>query len=256
MPTTLAAPSKGKTTRTIQKRAAPSIASGFTAQQTTQLTDAFTDALELASYVATASQDAVFAKYFNIGDKDTVNNVFNNILGGDPNGQGSDLLSSITITPDYPDSNGVLACDGETMAEMRDWSTDSPKVIVCDPAGFGHGGIGKSYETVAAVSCGNFDPRVSWKMETLGSILLHEYTHWTKLMAPPLSKETDDDAYGPYGVRQMNKKDATNNADSYSWFATENLWTVICQTNYQDPQPSDDDDPNCDGQVCKAPKSP
>ena len=182
--------------------------------------------------------------------------VFNNILGGDPNGQGSDLLSSITITPDYPDDNGDLSCDGETMAELRDWNTDSPKIVVCDPAGFGHGGIGKGYGTVTAVGCDSFDPRVSWKMETLGSILLHEYTHWPKLVAPPLSKETDDDAYGPYGVRQLDKNDATNNADSYSWFATENLWTIICQTDYQDPQPSDDQDPNCNGQVCKAPKSP
>lgn len=33
------------------------------------------------------------------------------------------------------------------------------------------------------------------KMETLGSILLHEYNHYTNLVAPSLSKQTDDPAY-------------------------------------------------------------
>ena len=53
----------------------------------------------------------------------------------------------------------------------------------------------------------------------------------------------------------MGKDDATNNADSFSWFANEALWNVICMKDYGDPQaPQDDDDPNCNNQVCKAPK--
>lgn len=144
------------------------------------------------------------------------------------------------------------------MAELRDWDTDNPTIVLCDPAAFGHGGIGKGYGngSVPAGECGFFDPRVSWKMETLGSILLHEYTHWLKLVSPPLSKETDDIAYGPTGVRAMDKSQATNNADSYSWFATETLWTVLCSTQYGDPTSADDDDPNCGGGVCQATKGP
>ena len=144
------------------------------------------------------------------------------------------------------------------MAEMRDIDSDKPTIILCDPAGFGHGGIGKGYNNVKAVGCDGFDDRVSWKMETLGSILLHEYTHWEKLVAPPLSEETDDLAggYGPAGVRSLDKSKATNNADSYSWFATENLWTVICQKKYGDPTKADGNDPNCKNSVCTAPKKP
>jgi len=61
--------------------------------------------------------------------------------------------------------------------------------------------------------------RVSWRMETMGSILLHEYTHFTALVAPPLAKESDDDAYGPWQVRGFGSafgpylSMATNNAD-------------------------------------------
>lgn len=182
--------------------------------------------------------------------------VFDKILGGDPNGDGYDLLGKITISTDYKDSDGDFACDGETMAELRDWNTDKPKLVVCAKAGFGHGGIGKGYNGVPTVKCGDFDPRLSWKMETLGSVLLHEYTHYLKLVVPPLSKETDDDAYGVKGSRDLDKSKATNNADSYSWFATEVLWTVICQKDYQDPIDEDDDDPNCNGTTCQAKKGP
>jgi hypothetical protein len=155
---------------------------------------------------------------------------------------------------DYEDEDGDLACDGDTMAELRDWKTSSPKLVVCAGAGFGHGGIGKGYTDVETVRCERFDDRVSWKMETLGSILLHEYTHFYNLVVPPLKKETDDVAYGPYDSRNMDKSQATNNADSYSWFAVENLWTVICNKEYGDPTPEDSIDPTCNDSVCKAPK--
>jgi len=140
------------------------------------------------------------------------------MLGGDTkNAEGNTLLGQITISPDFPDADGDLTCDDpETMAELRDWNTDNPTIVLCNPAALGHGGIGKSYGSVPAVQCDALDPRVSWKMETLGSILLHEYTHWLRLVTPPLSKETDDIAYGPSGVRALDKSQATDNADSYS----------------------------------------
>lgn len=72
---TLTAPAL-KPTPSIQKRTPPRIASGFTAQQTTQITDAFRDALELSSYVLVTSSpvvDPIFAKYFNPADHDLVN---------------------------------------------------------------------------------------------------------------------------------------------------------------------------------------
>jgi hypothetical protein len=166
---------------------------------------------------------------------------------------GSDLLGKITVVPDYKDG-GVLACDGDTMAELRDYMSDSPKLVICDGPGFGHGGIDLGYTGVPRVGCDTLDPRVSWKMETLGSILLHEYTHYYNLVVPPLSKETDDPAYGPNDARAYDKSKATNNADSYSWFANEVLWTVLCSTDYGDPANGDDADPYCNDTTCTAPK--
>lgn len=167
---------------------------------------------------------------------------------------GNALLGDISIVVDCKDKKGVLACDGETMAELRDWSTPNLTLIVCAAPGFGHGGIGKGYTNVDTVECGRFDDRVSWKMETLGSILLHEYTHFYNLVVPPLSKETDDPAYGVYDSRHMDKDEATNNADSYSWLATENLWTILCHKEYQDPTEQDAADHTCEDNVCKAKK--
>ena len=181
--------------------------------------------------------------------------MFNRILDDDPQTEiGNSLLGDISIVVDYEDDDGDMACDGETMAELRDWSTSSPKLVVCAGPGFGHGGIGKGYTDVDTVECDRFDDRVSWKMETLGSILLHEYTHFYNLVVPPLRKETDDTAYGVFKARHMDKDKATNNADSYSWFATENLWTILCHKEYQDPTWQDAIDPTCDDNVCKAKK--
>lgn len=36
------------------------------------------------------------------------------------------------------------------------------------------------------------DGRVSWKIDTMGSMILHEYTHFIVLVAPPLTREADD----------------------------------------------------------------
>jgi hypothetical protein len=62
-------------TRSLEKRSNPNIASGYSAQHTTQIQDAFSNALELANYVQTApasTVDSIFKKYFNEGDKDKV----------------------------------------------------------------------------------------------------------------------------------------------------------------------------------------
>ena len=62
----------------------------------------------------------------------------------------------------------------------------------------------------------------AWRdWEVLGSILLHESTHYRNLVAPFLGSETDDLAYGPYNCRRMDKANALHNADSYAWMALE-----------------------------------
>lgn len=119
-------------------------------------------------------------------------------------------------------------------AALRGTASDRPTLIMC-PFGLTHGGIDKSYSGVQAVSCSTLDPRVSWKMDTLGSTMLHEYTHFTKLVVPPMSKDIIDVAYCPSEVQALSKHEALRNADSYTWFANELFWTRKCGTDYRDP---------------------
>lgn len=236
----------------------------FDAQDRQQLTDAFSDALQLASYAQTALNDAIFQKYFNEADKMTVLQVLNNILGNptdQSNPQGNTLLTQITVTSDYTNSEFPnFVCDGTTFAAMRNGLTANPTIVVC-PSGFGHGGIGKGYEDVDAITCQYFtqdSTRVNWRMQTLGSIFLHEYTHFQSLVVPPLSAGTTDyeenpEGVGPYASRNLDHSFSLSNADSYTWMTTENLWNVICGNNgpYGDPIEDDADDPNCGDATCE-----
>lgn len=71
------------------------------------------------------------------------------------------------------------------MAATRDGEEDEPTVIIC-PSGLKHGGIGRDYTVGVppdknppgppAVNCQTLDDRTSWRMDTMGSVLLHEYT--------------------------------------------------------------------------------
>jgi hypothetical protein len=145
----------------------------------------------------------------------------------------------ITVVVDYPDDGGEYACDATTMAELRDWETPNPKVcrecmamgvvkLMCKDDHMcrrrlwtrWNYGIGLGYTDVAEVNCDYVnmnDGRTSWRMDTLGSVILHEYTHFLSLVVPPLAEETDDDGYGPWETRGFGPKFdlsmATNNAD-------------------------------------------
>lgn len=183
--------------------------------------------------------------------------VLTKILGSYPTqNPGNPLIKDVRVVADYKDSSGQLGCDGYTMAELRDWWSDNPKMIICDGAGLNHGGIRKGYTNVKAIDCGSLDHEVSWKMDTLGATILHELTHWHKLVVPPLKKETDDEDnyYGCKGARDLPKAQSTNVADQYNWFATELLWTMSCGKDYANPTDKSADDPNCHGHVCTAPK--
>lgn len=180
----------------LVKRTDPQIDSAFSEQQKKQLTDGFHDAVQLASFAIDIidtdidpalfldkyhDRGHVFKKYFDPKDSDLVRKVFLAILGNPRDltrldWTGSAKLGGLKIVPDYEDEDGELACDGATMAELREWDTDNPKLVMCD-AGFGHGGIAKEYDGVPSIDCEYMGERVSWKMDTMGSILLHEYTY-------------------------------------------------------------------------------
>ena len=176
------APTASPTTHRLTRRANPSLDSSFGASdtETQQINDAFFDAIELASTAVVEDIDTngpIFAKYFNDADKATVRSVFMNIMGNpadpmNPDTTGNDLLGKITVTRSDPD--GDCAADATLMAQLARYATDTPLLEVCPVAGFGHGGIGKDPNKVI---CENLGDTVSWRMETLGSILLHGYTY-------------------------------------------------------------------------------
>ena len=110
-------------------------------------------------------------------------------FGGSTNGNCADLLSQITISPDFPnpDNDKKLSCiDDRTTASMRyaRSDTEDPIMIICANA-LKHGNIGPYQITVGGqnapppVTCdvvGADGPRTTYRMSKLGSIILHEYT--------------------------------------------------------------------------------
>lgn len=76
-------------------------------------------------------------------------------------------------------------------------------------------------------TCGGIGPRVSFAMESVGSVLLHKYVHFGALVVPPLKKGPLDPAYGGYRVHALDKSIAIWNADSFSCFAMENYWSSL-----------------------------
>ena len=122
---------------------------------------------------------------------DSVLGVFSNIIGKDtsPGNQDGDPrqkdepcsseLSSITVMVDSADEDGEFTCtERETMGGTRHGDLDNPDMILCE-SGLAHGGINKGYDDKkgpSAVTCDTIGDRVTWRMDTLGAVILHEYT--------------------------------------------------------------------------------
>ncbi|KAJ5587092.1 uncharacterized protein N7459_002857 [Penicillium hispanicum] len=231
----------------IAKRDQPQIINGYNEDEITQLHDAFDDAMTLARTMQTTPAeilDPIFQKYFALSDKATVLQVFENITGSDQNfDNGNPLLGHIRIVEDYLE-DGDQVCEGDDdWGELRLWETDYPNMVVCPPA-FGHGGINKGYDGVAAVTCASIGNSMSWRMETLGSFEIHEFTHFEKLVVPPLPEETSDDYYGILGARKAGRDGkCLEVADCFMWVAIEVYWTVNCARTFADPAPDADTDP-------------
>jgi hypothetical protein len=102
------------------------------------------------------------------------------ITGGDQ-ANCAEMLARITFRADFVDPDGDMSCaDPRSMASTRDGHTDHPTMILCKP-GLLHGGINQAFvgnpdEPVEAVTCDSIRNRVTWRMDTLGSVILHEYT--------------------------------------------------------------------------------
>jgi hypothetical protein len=151
---------------------------------------------------------------------------------------GSDLLANVKFVPDFrdPNNNNEYSCsDSHLTAASVNYQSDYPSIIVC-PYGFGFGAIGGDGTGAPAVTCETVyvTPRVSWRMETLGQIVLHEYTHMRLIMSPIIRNpfgldHTIDIAYGFFNVRYIDRWQARQNADSYATMASEMWWKLTCE---------------------------
>lgn len=168
-------------------------------------------------------------------------------MDNDPSGdgEGNARLGNIQFVSDYidPRKGHDVACDPNdpTEAELRLFKTNNPKLVLCNEA-FAYGVIGtKAYTGAPGVTCNTIYPRVSWRMETFGHNLLHEYTHWDKLLVDIFEGpfgikgiedvDPENTVAGPYGcwaVRQLDRPQSQRNADSYAWLASEVWWTQTC----------------------------
>lgn len=132
----------------------------------------------------------MFNKYFPDASATTVRKVFKQTIGDDttPGGAGqrantcSAELTNIKIVNDFENDKKKFACSApDVFAALRDNEEDTPKLILC-PAAYNHGSINKAYNVgfnppgPGLTSCDTIGDRVSYRMETLGAILLHEYT--------------------------------------------------------------------------------
>ncbi|KAJ5601370.1 hypothetical protein N7510_010904 [Penicillium lagena] len=174
--------------------------------------------------------DKVYQKYFRPRDKDKVKEVFNNILGESTPPTGSDLLSSIEVVKDYKDpETGKYHCIKRKRQALFYDNPNKPELIICPVAFTSTGGIDKAYDNVAAVTCDTVGDILTKKMDTMGSTILHEYTHFTKLVVPPLASATEDHENKLHQLHVIAKTGlAVENAESYTQFANEAFWTIKC----------------------------
>ena len=159
---------------------------------------------------------------------------------------GNSLLADIVVVKDSM-VNGEVSClagkkteIGKNVminAELLKFDTDNPELVVC-PFAFTLGAFsGKGYPGAPVKTCDSCYPRISKEMETIGMALLHEYTHWNKLVspvltAPPSVMSTHDWIDGAFKTRLehgfIDAATARYNGDSYAWLANEIWWTQAC----------------------------
>ncbi|KAJ5887384.1 hypothetical protein N7495_007425 [Penicillium taxi] len=232
----LASPLSTESKTSIAKRTIPSIEE-FDETDKIRIKNGFSDAMKIAKSVLTSKAsivDPILAKYFDKEDKTKVLEVYEKITGGSlAQYSGNTLLSQITVVDEGYPGWGHMSCGkDDDMGEIHLFDTSNPILVVCDYA-LDRGNIDKGYDDIPAVTCDNIGDTVGSKMDTLGSTILHEYTHWKDLVVPPLDASTQDYAYGAYASQHLDNKKKIMNAENYNWFATEVFWTAKCDRDFK-----------------------
>lgn len=237
-----------------------------------QLETAIQDAFELCSYVLTDAaygidtDSPIFNKYFDEGDRAGVKSVFQTISPSA--GVGNDLLDNVLLQNEDPDGK----CDDRTLAASYLERSD-PFIVTC-PSLFNKKAVtslkGAENTDDYNIICDELlsgdeytgTGALSYKMNSLGMTLLHEYMHYDAMLqtifgAPIIDQEDANGepiGYGPVQVRALSKSLSPFNADSYAYYAAEVLWSTLCQADFSDPTAGiDDADPNCSDSPCEAP---
>ncbi|KAI4197120.1 MAG: hypothetical protein LQ350_006134 [Teloschistes chrysophthalmus] len=234
-----------------------------------QVETAITDALQLAllTLILIDNDRVVYPHYFARSDRAMVKEVFRRVAR--PCSTGNVLLSNIHIQTTDINPPG---CDEYTLAHMVVHDGDSPFIVLCRPQVW----MKKAFTVLPGAGFAENNParfldcqqvwgeygRVSWRVETLGTVLLHEYFHFNDLTKSVYGREILDQAlpngngaYGPQAVCDNLNKDilARVNADSYTYYALHLFWREFCGVEYQAPLTADAMDVDCGGQLCRVP---
>ncbi|KAL8686037.1 MAG: hypothetical protein Q9218_007391 [Villophora microphyllina] len=176
----------------------------------------------------------IYNSYFDRKDRAKVKAVYDRLAGVCQTGHAD--LRKIVIT----DTDSQDDCHGPTRAYMVDYTTDHPRITIC-PLGM----LRKAYTKLQGARNPENNPEyyvrckelteaghISNNMTTLGSVLMHEYTHWDTLLHDVVGAEIDDRANGPTQVFAMNQKYGKVNADSYTFYSLELFWSYVCKTTF------------------------
>ncbi|KAL8671364.1 MAG: hypothetical protein Q9168_004146 [Polycauliona sp. 1 TL-2023] len=216
---------------------------------------AFSNAQQLLAYAVFTplrginSDSPIFKHYFLEEHRDKVKKVMLKLMGnpasmGDVKNDGANELGKVTFqgvdTPNNDDDDAGCAKEGTRMYTEY-YDTNGPVVVVCEDAWV--------FPDRDDQKCDDLGDTLSDDFAILGHLVLHEYTHWDWLLKDIIGGEIvdthrDKQASG-YGLENayhdLDKKYAVFNADSYAWYATEVLWTVLCSKEYKAPGDDDSD---------------
>ncbi|KAL8626818.1 hypothetical protein Q9189_007481 [Teloschistes chrysophthalmus] len=237
-----------------------------------QVEAAIRDALQLALVTLELidNDNDIYPHYFSRRDKTKVKAVYESVAGECRTG--NVLLSKVHIQ--VTDNFNPPGCDEETLLSMRGPSTDSPVIVLCPPPDV----FKKKAYTRLKDDTGDPETQpdrylrcqdvtanngagyhVSYRMETLGALFLHEYMHYHRLTYPVYGRSIldqqlndGDEAYGPVAVYDnLNKNTlARVNADSYVYYAMHLFWSEVCGGGVKFAAPRrdvDDIDVDCGG---------
>lgn len=150
----------------------------------------------------------------------------------------NNVLEQIIVQKDFPDANDRISCDTPTkQSELRQHfdnrgNSNPPDLVLCDYA--------FKTQSISALKASKdicdryFQHPANINVQSLGEILIHEYTHCRVLVEKYLGGESPwvkDHIYTCQGAQSMKVYDSTLlrwNADNYSCFAVEFYWSMQC----------------------------